>query len=254
MYNDLFSVFGITVHGYGLMIGLGVIGALLMAWDRSKKRGLSDDTATSLVLLAVIVGFIGAKIFFILTHWSDFLQAPLASLGSEGFVVYGGIIFGTLACYLYCRKKKQSFLRWADILLPGVALAQGLGRIGCFLAGCCYGRPTDSWLGVVFPPHSMAPSGISLLPTQLFSSAGDLLLCAALLLFERKKHPDGSILALYLMFYSVGRFVIEFFRDDYRGFVGALSSSQFIALFVFAGAAAFALYLRKKPSEEGAGI
>ena len=254
MYNDLFTFFGITVHGYGLMIGLGVVGALLMAWHRSKARGLSDDTATSLVLLAVIIGFLGAKVFFVLTHMSDFLRDPLGSLGSEGFVVYGGILFGTLACYVYCKSKRQSFLRWADILLPGVALAQGLGRIGCFLAGCCYGRPTDSWLGVVFPPHSMAPSGIPLLPTQLFSSAGDLLICLVLLLADKKNHPDGSILSLYLILYSVGRFVIEFFRDDYRGSVGALSSSQFIAIFALLGGALIGLYLRRKPAEKGENV
>ena len=245
MYNDLFTIFGVTVHGYGLMTGLGVVGALLMAWKRSKVRGLSDDTATTLVLLAVIIGYIGAKIFFILTHFSDFLRDPLGSLGSEGFVVYGGLIFGTLACFIYCRMKKQSFLRWADIILPGVALAQALGRIGCFLAGCCYGRPTDSAWGVVFPSHSMAPSGIPLIPTQLYSAAGDLFLCFVLLFFDRKKHPDGSILAWYLALYSIGRFIIEFYRDDVRGSVGSLSASQFIGLFVFAFAAGYGLYLRK---------
>ena len=246
MFNDLFTVFGITVHGYGLMIGLGVIGALMMAWHRSKARGLSDDTATSLVLLAVIVGFIGGKIFFILTHISGFLRDPLGSLGSEGFVVYGGIIFGTLACYLYCRNKGQNFLRWADILLPGVALAQGLGRIGCFLAGCCYGRPTDSGWGVVFPRGSMAPSGVPLIPTQLYSAAGDLLLCLMLLLIDRREHPDGSILSWYLISYSTGRFFIEFFRNDVRGSVGVLSASQFIGLFILAAGIVFGVVLRKK--------
>ena len=252
MYNDLFSVFGLTIHGYGLMTGLGVIGALLMAWKRSKARGLSDDTATSLVLLAVIVGYMGAKLFFVLTHLADFLRDPLGSLGSEGFVVYGGIIFGTLVCCVYCRRKQESFLRWADILLPGVALAQGLGRIGCFLAGCCYGRPTDPAWGVVFPSGSMAPSGIPLIPTQLYSAAGDFLLCLVLLLYDRKEHPDGSVLALYMALYSIGRFIIEFFRSDIRGSVGVLSASQFIGLFVLAGAALFGLYLHKnKVGKEG---
>ena len=251
MYNDLFTVFGLTVHGYGLMTGLGVVAALMLAWRRSKARGLSDDTATTMVLLAVIIGYVGSKIFFILTHLPDFIRDPLGTLGSEGFVVYGGLIFGTLACYFYCRHIKQSFLVWADIQLPGVALAQSLGRIGCFLAGCCYGRPTDSWLGVTFPPHSMAPSGVPLIPTQLFSSAGDLLICIILLLVDKKKHRDGLILYLYLILYSVGRFFIEFFRDDSRGSVGALSSSQFIALLVLAGAVLYGLFRGTKTAEKG---
>ena len=251
MYNDLFTIFGLTVHGYGLMIGLGVVGALMMAWHRSKARGLSDDTATSMVLLAVIVGFIGAKIFFVLTHMEDFRRDPWGSLGSEGFVVYGGVIFGTLACWVYSKMKKERFLVWADILLPGVALAQGLGRIGCFLAGCCYGRPTDSCLGVVFPPHSMAPAGVPLVPTQLISSAGDLLLCGILLAYDRRKHRAGGVLAVYLSLYSVGRFLVEYLRDDYRGSVGALSASQFIAILVLIGAVAFGIYLHRQPPEKG---
>ena len=252
MYNDLFTVFGLTVHGYGLMTGLGVVAALLMAWHRSKARGLSDDTATTLVLLAVIIGYVGSKIFFVLTHFPDFLRDPLGSLGSEGFVVYGGILFGTMACYVYCRRKGQSFLQWADILLPGVALAQSLGRIGCFLAGCCYGRPTDSWLGVVFPAGSMAPAGVKLLPTQLFSSAGDLLLCLTLLWAEKKSRRDGDVLVLYMILYSIGRFAIEFFRADYRGSVGVLSASQFIAVLVLAGALILGGILHRKPPKEDA--
>ena len=100
----------------------------------------------------------------------------------------------------------------------------------------------------------MAPSGVKLLPTQLFSAAGDLLICAVLLLADRKKHNDGMILVLYLILYSVGRFGIEFLRDDYRGSVGALSSSQFIAIFVLLGALALGLRLRKKPVEAGGGV
>ena len=251
MYNDLFTVFGLTVHGYGLMIGLGVLAALWMGCARAKARGLSDDTATTLVLLAVIIGFVGAKIFFVLTHFTDFLRDPWGSLGSEGFVVYGGIIFGAMACYVWLRRRKQSFLLWADILMPGVALAQGLGRVGCFLAGCCYGRPAGSCWGVVFPAGSMAPAGIRLIPTQLYSAAGDVLLCLALLIYDRKKHADGGVLALYLILYSIGRFLIEFLRSDARGSVGALSASQFIGLFVLSGAVVFALILRGKGGKKG---
>ena len=166
-------------------------------------------------------------------------------LGSEGFVVYGGIVCGLGAAYLYCRKRSLPFLRWADCFVPGVALAQGFGRIGCFLAGCCFGKPTDSIFGVVFPAGSAAPAGVPLWPVQLFSAAGDLLLAGTLLLLEKKRRGDGLLTGAYLLLYSVGRFLIEFLRADPRGAVGILSTSQFIALFA-AAAAAVILTLRKR--------
>ncbi|MBR6114367.1 MAG: prolipoprotein diacylglyceryl transferase [Oscillospiraceae bacterium] len=248
MHNDLFTVFGLTVHGYGLMVGLGVVAALLLSWRRARERSLSEDTVTALVLTALLSGFIGSKILYSLTHLDALLADPLSVLGSEGWVVYGGLLGGIFGVWLYCRRKKLRFLQWGDLLLPGVAAAQCLGRIGCFLAGCCYGRPTQSWLGVVFPAGSFAPAGVPLLPTQLFSAAGNLALCLILLRADKKDHPDGFILALYLLLYSVGRFAIEFLRDDYRGSVGALSTSQFIAVFTAAASLVLMALLRKKPT------
>ena len=158
----------------------------------------------------------------------------MSVMGGEGFVVYGGIIVGVLAAILYCRQKKLVFLDYFDLLVPSIAVAQGFGRIGCFLAGCCYGRETDSFLGVVFPEHSMAPSGVKLLPTQLFSSAGDFLIMVILLLYSRKKRERGRTGALYMILYGIGRFLIEFLRADDRGTVGSLSTSQFISIGIVA--------------------
>ena len=197
----------------------------------------------------MILGFAGGKIFFLLTHWDFFLSSPGAALGSEGFVVYGGILTGFLSAWLYLRWKKQSVLRWMDLLLPGVATAQGFGRIGCFLAGCCYGRPTDSCLGVTFPAGSFAPAGVALWPTQLFSAAGNLLIAAFLLLADRKKHREGSLTCWYLLLYGVGRFLIEFLRNDDRGTVGILSASQFFSIFSLAAAAVLCIRIRKREPE-----
>ncbi len=246
MHNDLFSIGPLTVHGYGLMIGLGVVAALCLSWRRAKVRQLDDDFVTNIAIALLLMGFLGAKVLYVIVSWKDFLADPWAVLGTEGFVIYGGIIGGLLAVYLYCRKKKESFFRWMDIIIPGVALAQGLGRIGCFLAGCCYGRPTDSCLGVVFPAGSMAPAGVPLLPTQLFSAAGDMLIAVILLLLDRKKHEEGMLTVWYLLMYAVGRFCIEFFRSDYRGAVGFLSTSQFISILIAALALLLAWRLKKR--------
>ena len=236
MYNDLCTIFGLTIHGYGLMIGLGTVLCLLWAERRAKERGLDTDFLYTLFLLALIFGWSGAKLLYVITVFPVFLQDPWSVLGSEGFVVYGGILTGVATVYLLCRRHKQSFAVWADLLLPAVALAQGFGRLGCFLAGCCYGRPTTLPIGVVFPAGSFAPAGVPLLPTQLISAAGDLLLAALLARLDRRPHPAGQVGCLYLIFYSVGRFLIEFLRNDYRGEVGFLSTSQFISVGVLLAA------------------
>ena len=247
MYNDLFTIPGIhlTVHGYGLMTGLGVVAALLLSWRRGKKYGIDDDSVSTLCIILLLCGYAGAKLLYILTSWKAFLAHPMAYLGSEGFVVYGGLLAGFLSAWFYTRRR-GGLLLWSDLVLPGVAAAQGLGRVGCFLAGCCYGRPTESALGVVFPVGSMAPAGIPLLPTQLFSAAGDLLIAGVLLWLDRGERKPGRVTTWYLLLYGIGRFSIEFLRNDYRGAVGFLSTSQFISLFFVAYALFLAYMLRKK--------
>lgn len=232
MHNELFTLFGLTVHGYGLMIGLGIAASLMLSSRRARQRGLSEDTVSTMTIVAVLTGYLGSKLLYCLVNFDRLLADPLSVLGSEGWVVYGGILGGVAGCWLYCRRKGLNFLAWSDLLLPGVALAQSLGRVGCFLAGCCYGRETASRLGVIFPAGSLAPAGVRLLPTQLFSAAGDLAICLALLAMEKRNDFRGRTTAMYLLLYSAGRFALEFFRGDFRGSVGALSVSQFISLFV----------------------
>jgi phosphatidylglycerol:prolipoprotein diacylglycerol transferase len=148
----------------------------------------------------------------------------------NGYVVYGGIIGGILASYIYCRTKKQAFMPYFDLVMPAVSFAQGFGRFGCFFAGCCYGRETDAWYGITFHNSSFAPNGVKLIPTQLISAAGDFLICALLLWFASKRPKTGRVAAAYLVLYGIGRFAVEFLRNDYRGSVGVLSTSQLISI------------------------
>lgn len=232
MYNEILSIGPVTIHGYGLMIAIGIIAALTAGIQLAKRKGVNADELYNLTFIAVIGGFMCAKILYCIVEWKMFIEDPLKTLGSDGFVVYGGIIGGTLLCGLYCRFKKLSFLKYFDIVLPSVAIAQGFGRIGCFLAGCCYGRETDSCIGITFHNSSYAPNDVSLIPTQLFSSAGCFLMAAVLFLYARKERTDGRTGALYLILYSIGRSVIEIFRNDFRGEIGVLSTSQFISIFI----------------------
>ena len=118
--------------------------------------------------------------------------------------------------------------------MPEVSLAQGFGRLGCFFAGCCYGRPTDAWYGITFTHSQMAPNGVSLIPTQLISSAADFIFAAVLMFYASKSPKKGRVASMYMVLYGIGRFSIEFLRNDYRGSVGILSTSQFISIAVVA--------------------
>lgn len=228
----LFEIFGVKVKSYGLMIAIGIIVAAALFINKGKKKGLDEDSLLNLIISAVIGGMLGGKGLFILTEFKNIIKDPsiLMNFG-YGFVIYGAVGGGALAMYLYCRRRKWNIIEMLDMTVPGLAIAQGFGRIGCFLAGCCYGEETTSPLGVEFPKNSLAPSGVHLHPTQIYSSIFDFLLGFFLLYYSRKKRKDGKVMGLYLIIYSVGRFLVEFLRNDPRGNVGILSTSQFIAIF-----------------------
>ncbi len=135
--------------------------------------------------------------------------------------------------------------------MPAVALAQGLGRLGCFFAGCCYGRETDAWYGITFRNSKFAPNNVKLIPTQLISSAGDFLICGLLLFYAARNPRDGRVASAYLVLYGIGRFAVEFLRNDYRGSIGWMSTSQIISVGIVAGGALlymlFPKFLAKEP-------
>ncbi|MBQ8638791.1 MAG: prolipoprotein diacylglyceryl transferase [Lachnospiraceae bacterium] len=242
MKIELFHIGPLTIYGYGLMIALGILAAFSTSMTRAKRKGMDTDALFNMGLIGIACGLVGAKLLYYVVEFPSIWKDPSQLLQlNEGFVVYGGLVAGFASPYLYARIKKLEFWRYLDVTVAGVALAQGFGRIGCFLAGCCYGMETDSWFGVVFPEGSLAPAGVRLIPTQLISSVGDFLFAVILMAAERKNKKPGMVSGLYLVLYSVGRFLIEFLRDDPRGSIGMLSTSQFIALFTCAlGAAVMA--------------
>ena len=251
MAIDLFTIGKFTVHGYGLMIGIGFILAVLIGGYRTKKLGLSDDDFTNIAICLLVFGFMGGKLLYIIVNFKLFVQDPIAHLGSEGFVVYGGIIVGIFSIFVYSKIKKLSFLSYMDMMSPAVMINQGLGRVGCFMAGCCHGRPTASRFSVTFTdPNCLAPTGVPLVPTQLISAGFDLAVAAFLFAMQRKVKYRGTISGMYLMLYGVGRFIIEFYRGDLdRGNVGALSTSQFISIFMVIFAAGYIYVVNKKKLE-----
>ncbi|WP_433943579.1 prolipoprotein diacylglyceryl transferase [Paenibacillus sp. SN-8-1] len=232
MYNELFKIGPVTIYGYGLMIAIGVLLAYQLVEYRGRKRQFNLSHVFSLTGWSLAGGFIGAKLLYWITQFQNIKSDPGILLNlSNGFVVYGGIIGGIGAGLVYCRIKRINFLKHLDLFLPSVALAQGFGRIGCLLAGCCYGEETHGWFGITFHHSELAPNGVELIPTQIMESVFSFALCLVLILLSKRTQKDGLVAAAYLILYSLGRFVIEFYRGDIiRGQIGVLSTSQFIAL------------------------
>ncbi len=251
MFNDI-HIGPLTLHMYGIMIAVGFIAALILCIRRGKKRGLSEDAFYGIFVCALLGGIVGSKVLYWIVSIPQIIQDPSILLDfRNGFVVYGGIIGGIVASWIYLRVKKRNFLDYFDVVMPSVALAQGFGRLGCFFAGCCYGRETDSPFHIMFTHSDFAPNGVWLIPTQLMSSAGDFLIALFLISFSTWNPKKGRVGALYLILYGCGRFVIEFFRGDPRGSVGALSTSQLISLvIVAAGVILFFLFPKMAQAAE----
>lgn len=232
MRKVLFQIGSFSVYSYGFMIAIGIILAGVMFMKRADKEKYNDDSLFNALFLTVLFGMLGGKILYILVNIKSVIDDPSILLNyGEGFVVYGGILAGVIALAFYSKKKKWNVLETFDLAAPSVALGQAFGRIGCFLAGCCYGKETNLWIGVKFPTNSLAPSGVYLHPTQLYSSAFDFALVIVLILFARNNKKKGRVFSMYLILYSIGRFLVEFLRNDERGAIGILSTSQFIAIF-----------------------
>ena len=252
MYPVLVSFGDIHVYSYGLMIAIGILVAYTLAEKKVRKAGYDTKRLEWLVFTILAGGFAGSKILYWITRIGDIPSDPtiLTNLG-DGWVVYGGIIGGILAGWVYCKNHGMNFLEWFDLIIPEVALAQGFGRIGCLLAGCCYGIETASGIGIVFPENSLAPSGVALFPSQIVMSVYDFALFFFLEWFSKKKKFHGEVGCIYLIAYSVGRFVIEFFRGDLiRGVVNGLSTSQYISIAVVIVAIVIMYLGRKKKKED----
>ena len=226
MKTDLFKIGGLTIHGYGFMIALGFILAMILGEYRAKKLGLKDESVIDIAIIAGLTGFAGAKLLFIIVEFDSFIKNPKEVLGSSGFVVYGGIIAGVLCSMLYCKIKKINFLEYFDLIMPEIALAQGFGRIGCYLAGCCYGRVIHMII-LIAVAHFIGYT--------IRKKDGRKLVL-----------PAGGIGYLYMILYGIGRFLIEFLRNDYRGEIGILSTSQFISIFFIAAGVVLLIIGKKK--------
>ncbi len=248
MLRELLHIGPVTIYGYGLMVAIGVISCVLVGMNRAKKLGVNPDILFNAAFIGIIFGIIGAKLMYWITIFPDIIKNPKLLLDlTGGFVVYGGLVLGVGAAIVYLRIKKEPALSYIDIAAASIALGQGFGRIGCFLAGCCYGKvaPDGAWYAVTFPTGGEAPAGIGLYPTQLMSSAFNFLLFFFLCYMTTRVRFRGAIVSLYMMIYSAARFLIEFIRTEPQT-VGPLTTAQFTAIFVFTAGLILFIIMKKK--------
>jgi phosphatidylglycerol:prolipoprotein diacylglycerol transferase len=212
MHPIAFELFGLTIHWYGILITLGILAAIAYSWFRAKQYGITHDQLTDLAFLVVIVGILGARILYILTHLEIFIANPglLFQFQMQGMAFLGIIIFNIPAVIIFARVRKINFWRMTDLAAPAIAIGYFFGRLGCFMEGCCYG-PACSW-GIVIPGTSIAEP---IFPTQLLNALVALLIFGALWLINKKSQlKAGELFVWFIYLYAATSTITEFFRAD----------------------------------------
>ena len=239
MFPRLFTIGNFSLPSYGLLVALGFLLGIWLTTRLARRVGLASETILNLGVFCALAGIVGAKVLMIVlspeyrAHPADIFT--LATLQSAG-IFYGGLVAALVAAIWYMRRHGLPVLLTADQFPPGVALGHGIGRLGCFAAGCCWGRPADvPWAVTFTDPHSVIATDrlqVPLHPTQLYEALAEWIICGILILFLHRKHRNGQVLGLYLVLYGIARFVIEFYREhDASNPAGlGLSLEQWIAI------------------------
>lgn len=262
MHPILFKIGSFELASYGLMTALAYVLASWYLYKRLHYIKLDKDTFWNIIFIAFVSALAGAKLLYIIVSWSEmgatFAERLAVSIRDfrYGFVFFGGAIAAIGALLYYLKRKHLPVLKTADFFIVALPLGHAVGRVGCFLAGCCFGKPTALPWGVAFTdPHSLVAReylGVHLHPTQIYEIIGNLLLFFLLQHYYKKPHKNGAVLAAYVIGYSLIRFVIEFFRGDFRGeYVLRLSPSQLIAVLAVAAALVVMRFLKKDASHAG---
>jgi phosphatidylglycerol:prolipoprotein diacylglycerol transferase len=249
MYPDLFSIGPFTLHTYGLFVALGFIAGILITIRLGKSEGIPPNSVMDMGFIIILSGLIGSRLIYIIINFSYYVANPLdiIKLWQGGLVFSGGLVAVIIVMLMYARHHKLNIWTIGDLWAPAAAIGQAIGRIGCFCAGCCYGKPTDHSWGVIFTnPKSIATLNIPLHPTQLYSSLSSFIIFIILLILHSKKKFEGQVFLWFLIFHSTARLFLERFRGDSRGVILTenLTMTQFIALIILISAVA-ALFIFK---------
>jgi phosphatidylglycerol---prolipoprotein diacylglyceryl transferase len=253
MYPEIFHLS--FLHTYGVLVAIAFLSALWLAGRLGRRAGLDAEAVTNLGIYCALAAIVGAKVMMFIVDIPHYVQNPgeiftFATLQAGG-VFYGGLIAALLVAWWYMRKMKLPPLATADVFAPAIALGHGIGRLGCFSAGCCWGVEAHVPWAVTFTNPAAneitgVPLGRPLHPTQLYEAFAEFAIFAFLYWRVQRGHAKGEILGLYLMLYSTARFLVEFFRVHEQGnlFNGPLDTSQWISLVLF-GVGAYLVAARR---------
>ena len=236
-----FSVFGLEIRWYGLLIALAVLIGTVLALKEAKRKGVKEETLIDMLLFAVPAAIIGARAYYVIFTWDYYSKNPsqILNIRGGGLAIHGVIIAGALVAIIFAKVRKESFWNLADIVAPSLILGQAIGRWGNFTNQEAHGGPTDLPWGIIV-------DGVKVHPTFLYESIWNLIVFAFLLWYRRKKATvEGEIFILYLMLYSVGRFFIEGMRTDSL-MLGPFRVAQLISLTIITAGGAYLFWKKKK--------
>lgn len=237
MQQVAFELGPLTIHWYGIFVALGFLAGIWTASRRAPRVGISSETIADLGVWLIVGAVVGARMLYVVSYWDEYFAGrpftEVFAIWRGGLVFYGGLIGASAACLLFVAMRKLPLWPVADAVAPSIALGQFLGRIGCLMNGCCYGKPTSLPWAIHFPEDHLT-QGVGVHPTQLYESFLDLLLYIGLAaLFRRRRFP-GQVFAVYLIAYSTLRTAVEVFRGDYPVYyLGFVTPAQIVSLFLF---------------------
>lgn len=236
MYPVLLEIGFFKIFTYGLFVASGFFIAILLAGKQASRENMDQEKILDLCFYILLSSVVGARVLYVLVEYKYFLANPWDTFKfwKGGLVFYGGLISAVGVSIYYLKINNLPVWKVGDIMAPSIAIGQAIGRWGCFFAGCCYGVKTDvPWAITFTDPRALAPLHIALHPTQVYDSINTFLIYLFLVWLRKRKSFDGQVFWLYGILYSVGRYIVESFRGDDRGFVvtGMLSTSQFISIF-----------------------
>ena len=238
MLPVLFKIGPLTIHTYGFLLAVGVLSSMILGIKLGKENNMNTKDLSDLIFYSVLIGLLGAKVYLFFTEFGYYTKdiSRIKDLLTQAGAFYGGLITGLLFAVWFIRKKKMDFKKIGDIAGPSIALGHFFGRMGCFAAGCCWGREAPGCsLGIIFPELSQdtgVPIGKLLFPTQIIEAVLNLLNFVVLLfLYKKKRTFDGKIFAVYIFNYSIIRFFVEYFRGDHdRGYLFGGMESPFLSI------------------------
>lgn len=251
MFPVLLRIGPISIFTYGFFIAIGFLTGIYFAVREARRLGEEPEMIMDLCFYLLVAAIIGSRLFYVAVNPKMFLDDPVEifKIWNGGLVFYGGFIGALITGIIYLKIKNIPVWKTADIMAPSVSLAHFFGRIGCFFAGCCYGKYCDLPWAVTFSnPDSLAPQGLPLHPTQLYSALNNLAIFLLLFFFRKRKKFDGQIFWLYVLLYGITRSFIEIFRADFRGefFYGIFSVSQVVGGIMFVVSLAMLFILSKR--------